>query len=42
MDTGTQHDFEDHDAESMTEEATLEAESNTTSEELDSSFHMSS
>ena len=42
VDTGTQHDFENHDVQSLTEKATLETESDTTSEDLDSSFHMSS
>ena len=42
VDTGTQHDNENHDDQLLTEEATLETESDTTSEDLDSSFHMSS
>ena len=40
--TGTEHDIENHDNQSLTEEATLETESDTTSEDLDSSFHMGS
>ena len=42
VNTGTQHDIENHDDQSLTEEATLETESDTTSEDLDSSYHMSS
>ena len=42
VDTGTQHDFENHDVQSLTEKATLERQSDTTSEDHDSSFHMSS
>ena len=42
VDTGTQHDFENHDVQLLTEKATFETESDTTSEDLDSSFHMSS
>ena len=42
VDTGTQHDFENHNIQSLTEKATLETESDTTSENLDSSFHLSS
>ena len=39
--TGTEHDIENHDNQ-LIEEATLETESDTTSEDLDSSFHMGS
>ena len=42
VDTGIQHDFENHDVQSPTEKGTLETESDTTSEDLDSSSHMSS
>ena len=42
MDKGTQHDIENYDAQSLTEEATLETESDTSSKDLDSSFYMSS
>ena len=42
VDTGTQHDIENRDNQSLTEEATLETEPDATSEEMDSSFHMSS
>ena len=42
VDTEAQHDFENHDAQLLTEEATLKPESGTTSEDLDSNFHMSS
>ena len=37
VDTETQHDIENHDNQLLTEEATLETESDTTSEDLDSS-----
>ena len=42
VDTGTQHNFENHDVQLLTKKATLETESGTTSEDLDSSFDMSS
>ena len=42
VDKGTELDIEDHDNQSLTEEATVETESDTTTEDLDSSFLMSS
>ena len=42
MDTGTQHDIKNYDDKPLTEEATLETESDSTSEDLGSSFNMSS
>ena len=42
VDTGTQGDFENQDVQSLTEKATLETESDTTPEDLGSSFHISS
>ena len=42
MDTGTQHDIENHDAQLLIEEATHETESDNNSEDLDNGFHMSS
>ena len=42
VNTGTQHDIENHDDQSLTDEATLETESDTNCEDLDRSFHMCS